>query len=95
MMQKARERHARGRLNLHRLVPETGLEPAPEINRTSPSSWRVCQFRHSGLGGVFTRVKTHHPGPSGPCPVKNLLTTQRQSCIIELIQGDSAQAMFS
>jgi len=29
-------------------VPETGLEPARACKPTSPSSWRVCQFRHSG-----------------------------------------------
>jgi hypothetical protein len=30
------------------LVPETGLEPALPVKATRPSTWRVCQFRHSG-----------------------------------------------
>jgi hypothetical protein len=55
-------------------MPETGLEPAPAKMRTSPSSWRVCQFRHSGfilrwhLGRVaawvlcrFSQVNRHLP----------------------------------
>ena len=29
-------------------VPETGLEPALPVKGTRPSTWRVCQFRHSG-----------------------------------------------
>src|SRR5262245_52143872 len=29
-------------------VPETGLEPALPLKATRPSTWRVCQFRHSG-----------------------------------------------
>jgi hypothetical protein len=29
-------------------LPETGLEPALPIKATRPSTWRVCQFRHSG-----------------------------------------------
>src|SRR5262249_55438789 len=29
-------------------VPETGLEPALPVKATRPSTWRVCQFRHSG-----------------------------------------------
>src|SRR5579859_6033377 len=29
-------------------LPETGLEPALPVKATRPSTWRVCQFRHSG-----------------------------------------------
>jgi excisionase family DNA binding protein len=29
-------------------VPETGIEPALPVMGTRPSTWRVCQFRHSG-----------------------------------------------
>ena len=29
-------------------MPETGLEPALPVKATRPSTWRVCQFRHSG-----------------------------------------------
>ncbi len=32
----------------HSVVPRTGVEPALPIKGTSPSSWRVCQFRHLG-----------------------------------------------
>ena len=31
-------------------VPRRGLEPPRDINPTSTSSWRVCQFRHLGGG---------------------------------------------
>src|SRR6516225_8424850 len=30
-------------------VPETGVEPALPVKATRPSTWRVCQFRHSGV----------------------------------------------
>ncbi len=30
-------------------MPRRGLEPPRDINPTSTSSWRVCQFRHLGL----------------------------------------------
>src|SRR5947209_4092051 len=36
-----------GKVNVPSL-PETGLEPALPVKATRPSTWRVCQFRHSG-----------------------------------------------
>ena len=36
------------RKSLCHIMPETGLEPALLVKATRPSTWRVCQFRHSG-----------------------------------------------
>gem|GEM_PF-5487820 len=40
-----------------KLVPKAGVEPArPE--GTTPSRWRVCQFRHFGTRQLKTSINT-------------------------------------
>lgn len=40
-----------------RMVPKAGVEPArPE--GTTPSRWRVCQFRHFGTRQLKTSINT-------------------------------------
>src|SRR3954453_7426894 len=48
-------------------VPETGLEPALPVKGTRPSTWRVCQFRHSGAGGS-PYLRGSPPRKSSPQP---------------------------
>src|SRR5262249_46525398 len=42
-------------------VPETGIEPALPVMGTRPSTWRVCQFRHSGAMRTSIRYEASLP----------------------------------
>lgn len=33
-------------------MPGRGLEPPRDLTPTTTSTWRVCQFRHPGLGAI-------------------------------------------
>src|SRR5689334_12492590 len=61
-------------------VPETGLEPALPLPGTRPSTWRVCQFHHSGSKALFTLRRPPTPKQAlftPQAPFFPLLVTQR------------------
>ena len=43
-------------------MPRRGLEPPRDVNPTSTSSWRVCQFRHLGFVHGGPKKGTLHQG---------------------------------
>ncbi len=43
-------------------MPRRGLEPPRDVNPTSTSSWRVCQFRHLGSLHALSATTPHQGG---------------------------------